>query len=378
MTRLGLGAALAGVAFAVVGWTLVWPALVVVGVGSLVLVLVALAYIVRRPHLHIDRQIHPPRVSKGLPAIAFLHFTNTGARTVPTSVAVQPYGALRVETVLPKLLGGQAGMRSYRLPTTRRGIFTIGPVEISRSDPFEFARVTQRHGGSEQIWVYPHIMPFRPLPSGRTRHLEGPSSDTAPEGSITFHRLREYVVGDDLRMIHWKSTARTGRLMVRHNVDTSQPYTVVQLDLRPVRYSEETFEMAIDVAASAVSCAAVGKSPVQLRTTHGTQVGGPRQREPQSLLDQLTAIEPDERGSIVSDLSLLRRERGGTALIVVTGRLDATDLPAIAGLRRRFQRVVVVSVAPMGTAVPRFPGVTVVTGEDHDELCAAWNLEAAL
>ena len=378
MTRLGLGAALAGVAFAVVGWTLVWPALVVVGVGSLVLVLVALAYIVRRPHLHIDRQIHPPRVSKGLPAIAFLHFTNTGARTVPTSVAVQPYGALRVETVLPKLLGGQAGMRSYRLPTTRRGIFTIGPVEISRSDPFEFARVTQRHGGSEQIWVYPHIMPFRPLPSGRTRHLEGPSSDTAPEGSITFHRLREYVVGDDLRMIHWKSTARTGRLMVRHNVDTSQPYTVVQLDLRPVRYSEETFEMAVDVTASAVSCAAVGKSPVQLRTTNGTQVGGPRQREPQALLDQLTAVEPDERGSIVSDLSLLRRERGGTALIVVTGRLDATDLPVIAGLRRRFQRVVVVSVAPMGTAVPRFPGVTVVTGEDHDELCAAWNLEAAL
>ena len=378
MTRLGLGAALAGVAFVVVGWMLVWPAVVVVGVGSLVLVLVALAYIVRRPHLHIDRQIHPPRVSKGLPAIAFLHFTNTGARAVPSSVAVQPYGALRVETVLPKLLGGQTGMRSYRLPTTRRGIFTIGPVEISRADPFEFARVTQRHGASEQIWVYPHIMPFRPLPSGRTRHLEGPSSDTAPEGSITFHRLREYVVGDDLRMIHWKSTARTGRLMVRHNVDTSQPYTVVQLDLRPIRYSEETFETAVDVAASAVSCAAVGKAPVQLRTTNGTQVGGPRQREPQALLDQLTAVEPDERGSIVSDLSLLRRERGGTALIVVTGQLEAADLPAIGGLRRRFQRVVVVSVAPIGTAAPRFPGVTVVTGEDHDDLCAAWNLEAAL
>jgi hypothetical protein len=40
--------------------------------------------------------------------------------------------------------------------------------------------------------------------------------------------------------------------------------------------------------------------------------------------------------------------------------------------------VVAVSVAPIGTAVPRFPGVTVVTGEDHDDLCAAWNLEAAL
>jgi hypothetical protein len=127
-----------------------------------------------------------------------------------------------------------------------------------------------------------------------------------------------------------------------------------------------------------VTCAAVGKSPVQLRTTNGTQVGGPRQREPQALLDQLTGVGPNADGSIVQDLLLLRRERGGTALIVVTGRLDAADLPAVAGLRRRFQRLVVVSVAPVGTAVPRFPGVTVVTGEDHDALCAAWNLEAVV
>jgi uncharacterized protein (DUF58 family) len=285
VTRIGGGALLVGAALAVLGWLLVWPAFVVLGAGILVLVIVALGYIVRRPHLVIERQIQPPRVSKGLPAIAYLNFSNRGRTSVPRTVAIQPYGTNSVRTVLPRLLGGQSGVRTYRLPTSKRGIFEIGPIEITRSDPFEFVRVTQRHAGNDEIWVYPQVFPFRPLPSGITRHLEGPSSDTAPEGSITFHRLREYVVGDDLRMIHWKSTARTGRLMVRHNVDTSQPYTVVLLDVRPAVYSAETFEIAIDTAASAISCSALGKSPVQLRTTSGKQVGGPSQREPFELLD---------------------------------------------------------------------------------------------
>jgi uncharacterized protein (DUF58 family) len=266
-------------------------------------------------------------------------------------------------------------MRTYRLPTSKRGIFDIGPVEITRSDPFQFAKLTQKHAGKDQIWVYPKIHPFGPLPSGITRHLEGPSSDTAPEGNITFHRLREYVVGDDLRMIHWKSTARTGRLTVRHNVDTSQPYTVVLLDLRPSAYSAETFETAVDVAASAVACAAVGKSPVQLRTTNQSQVGGPNQREPAELLDYLTGVVPDPKGSIGEDLLLLRRERGGTGLVVVTGALDPTDLPAVAGLRQRFQRLVVVSITTEPTEAPQFPGVKVITAVDGEQACEAWNLE---
>lgn len=377
MTRIGVGATLLGISLTVVGLTLVWPPFVVLGIGLIMLVIVALAYIVRRPQLVIERQIHPPRVAKGLPAIAYLNFSNRGRGTVPAAVATQPYGATSIRTVLPRLLRGQSGVRTYRLPTTQRGIFAIGPVEITRSDPFEFVRVTQRHAGDDDIWVYPKVYPFRSLPSGITRHLEGPSSDTAPEGSITFHRLREYVVGDDLRMIHWKSTARTGQLMVRHNVDTSQPYTVVMLDVRPAVYSAETFEVAVDVAASAISCSSIGKSPVQLRTTSGQQVGGPGHRSPIELLDFLTGVEPQSAGSIEQDCLRLRRERGGTGLVVVTGALNTADLPAIAGLRRRFFRIVVISVTTEPVPALQFPGVTVISATSGDEACDAWNLEVA-
>jgi uncharacterized protein (DUF58 family) len=375
MTRIGVGAAVLGAVLVGLGWSLVWPALAVVGGGLLLLVLLALGTIVRRPRLVLARQIQPPRVAKGLPAIAYLTCANQGRTAVPALVASQPYGSAAVRTLLPRLRPGQSGVRVYRLPTSRRGIFDIGPVEIIRSDPFGFVRVTQRHAGHDQIWVYPRVLPFRALPSGVTRHLEGPSSDTAPEGSITFHRLREYVVGDDLRMIHWKSTARTGQLMVRHNVDTSQPYTVVLLDVRPAVYSAESFETAVDAAASAVACSSAGKSPVQVRTTSGQQVGGPSQRDPFALLDFLTAVATQAGGSIGEDCLRLRRERGGTGLIVITGALDTADLPAIAGLRRRFQRIVVVSVTTVPMPPLQFPGVTIISGTSDQELTNAWNLE---
>ena len=77
-------------------------------------------------------------------------------------------------------------------------------------------------GGTVTLLVQPHVIALDPRPAGRARHLEGPVSDTgAARHAQTFHSLREYVPGDDIRRIHWRSTARTGTLMVRDHVDTS-------------------------------------------------------------------------------------------------------------------------------------------------------------
>ena len=231
--------------------------------------MLALLVIVRPSPLAIDRAIQPPRVPKGSPAIAVLTFANRGRRTVGRTVAHQPFGDHPVRTVIPRLRRGERGLRTYRLPTRQRGIFDVGPVEVTRRDAFEFFRASRRYGAVERIWVYPRVLGFRPLPTGQTRHLEGPSSDTSPQGNITFHRLRDYVAGDDLRLVHWRSSARAGRLVVKHNVDTSQPYSVVLLDLRPGGYTAESFESAVDVAASVLVAGSANKAPVELRLTDG-------------------------------------------------------------------------------------------------------------
>ena len=178
----------------------------------------------------------------------------------------------------------------------------------------------------------------------------------SPQGSVTFHRLREYVIGDDLRKVHWASTARLGKLVVRQYVDTAQPYTVVLVDLRPEVYSPDSFEEAMDVTASVVASMSAGEAPVQLRTTTGARVGGTRKSDPTVLVDYLTDLAPSAEGSLLGELVALRRERGGNALVVVTGVAQVDSLPEVAALRRRFDQVIVASLVPRPTPAPIYPG----------------------
>lgn len=377
MTRLGVGAGVLGLALAALGWVTAWPAVLIIGAGVCVLVAGSALQVARRPRLAIERAIEPPRVEKGMPAIAVIHASNLGRRSLAPLTIEQRLGRQAMRATLPRLRRGEGALRTYRLPTSQRGVYDVGPIELTRGDPFGLWRAVQRLGQPQRIAVHPRLLSLRTLPTGMSRNLEGPSSDLSPQGTITFHRLREYAVGDDLRTVHWPSTARLGKLVVRHNVDTAQPYTVVLSDLRPEVYSAETFEEAIDVTASVVSSMAADKAPVQLRTTSGEHLGGRGDRDPRPLVDYLTEVQPDPAGSLSRELLLLRRDRGGTALVVVTGRLDLTSLPTIASLRRRFDRVLVASIVSRPQRVPAYPGVAVFVAPNADQLARAWNTRVA-
>ena len=377
MTRLGAGCAVLGAGATTAGLAGRWPGAAVLGIGMVLLVVGSLAFVLYRPRLELERAVEPRRVLKGLPAIALIHVENASRRSLPQLPMEQRLGATTIRSVLPRLRRGERAVRTYHLPTTRRGVFEVGPVELPRADPFGLCRTVQRLGQPQEIEVRPRQLSLHPLPTGVSRNLEGPSSDASPQGTITFHRIREYALGDDLRLVHWPSTAHTGRLMVRHNVDTAQPYTVVLLDLNPAVYSEDSFEEAVDVAASVVVSMGAGMAPVQLRTTGQARVGGPAQREPSPLVDYLTRVTPEESGSLRSELVVLRRDRGGTALVVVTGTLTPENLPMIAGLRRRFDRVVVLSLSAERVPAPAHPGMTVVGAATADELARTWNTRIA-
>ena len=198
----------------------------------------------------------------------------------------------------------------------------------------------------------------------------------SPQGSVTFHRIREYTPGDDMRRVHWPSTARRGQLMVRHLVDTAQAFTVVLIDQRPELYSPDTFEEAVDVAASAAIALSAGIAPVQLRTTSGDRVGGPNQRDPGPILDFLTTVAPDARCSLTEQASMLSRDRGGSVLVVVTGRLETETLPTVVRLRRRFDRLLLASLIPDPQPAPLYPGLHILSGATVEQIAYAWQREA--
>ena len=372
MTRLGWGASIAGAALTVAGVAARWGPLLVIGASLLVLVAGALVYVARSPRLALERAVEPPRVEKGQPAIAVIRAVNLSWRTLSSLVIEQRLGDVTFRAELPRLRRGEAGLRTYRLPTSRRGTYSVGPVEIPKADPFGLCRRVRALGQPQVISVHPRALFLSALPSGMSRNLEGPSSDMSPQGSVTFHRLREYVIGDDLRTVHWPSTARTGKLVVRHNVDTAQPYTVVLVDIRPEVYSSETFEEAMDVTASVATSLSAGKAPVQIRTTAGERVGGSGQRDPAGLVDYLTDLVPSSAGSLSGQILPLWRDRGGSALVVVTGALELDTLPSIAALKRRFDHVIVVSVVPRPGPAPVYPGVRVLVVSTADQLAEAW------
>jgi uncharacterized protein (DUF58 family) len=377
LTRLGYGALPLGAALVALGWLAHWPPVAVLGAGLVVLLAGSVAYVLRRPRLRLERAVEPPRVEKGQPAIALIHVANLSRRSLPPIMIEQKLGERPILARLPRLRRGDVGLRTYRLPTADRGTYEVGPIEIPRADPFGLCRTVQRMGEPQLISVHPRVLKLNPLPTGVSRNLEGPSSDTSPQGSVTFHRLREYNVGDDLRTVHWPSTAKLGRLVVRHNVDTAQPYTVVLLDLDPAHYSAETFEEAIDVAASVSVSMSTGKAPVALRTTAGDRLGGPSYRDPKAIVDYLTDVHPSSSGALDAELVLLRRDRGGTALVVVTGRVDMKNLPTVADLRRRFDRVILLSMVDRPGHLPPHPGVVALEASTADEAALNWNAVVA-
>ncbi|MCP2336389.1 DUF58 domain-containing protein [Actinomadura rupiterrae] len=369
LTPLGRGTAAASAVLYAAGWWLGYPEPAALAVAGLVAVVAAVLWTLPSPNLEVAREIAPVKVRRGEPASGVLTVTNRG-RSVRGLSALDAAGATSVDVAVPALRRGARETVTYALPTGRRGEIPVGPLRLVRADPLNLARRVREYGSSETLLVRPKTVRLSVLPSGRAHHLEGPTSDRSPAGTATFHALREYVVGDELRHIHWKSSARTGTLMVRQLVDASLPTTAIVLDARPDAWADpDDFELAVDAAASVAVDAAGDRFPVRVLTGDGPVAGtrgGPEDAE--RLLDALTGVtfQDTERPAV----DAARRVPAGGSLIVVAPGTD-TDLGRIASVRNRFDRVVLIRVRPEGPASPP-PGVHVIDMASLDDLAAGW------
>lgn len=367
------GWAVAGGSLAVVaaGAGLGFRELHALGMAGLVLVALGLASVARSVTFAVERRVVPDRVTVGAYAECILAVTNEGRRRTATTLASDRVGDAGVELAVRPLAPTRTRSLPYPLPTDRRAVLDVGPLVVVRSDPLGLVERRTAVGGSRRLWVHPRVHAIGPLPQGRRRDLEGPTSDAA-RGDGVFHALREYVVGDDLRRIHWKATAHRGALIVREHADPARPDATVVLDDRRGVLDADGFELAVEVVASVTVASRRSGFPVRLLSTSGA-VDAAASVDETALLDLLAAVgQHDHPGGDPVPRQVTAGGPAARALIAVTGSLDGAAMSRWAAAGRRFGETVLVSVADPGH-VPRPPGgVHLLRARTADEFVAAW------
>jgi len=127
----------------------------------------------------------------------------------------------------------------------------VGPITTVRSDPLGVLKREVAWASVNRLYVHPITVSIPSTSAGFVRDLEGNPTSDIVDSDISFHAIREYAPGDGQRNIHWKSTAKTGKLMVRQFEESRRSRLAIILSLNTAEYgSDEEFEMAVSVVGS--------------------------------------------------------------------------------------------------------------------------------
>ncbi|WAL43191.1 DUF58 domain-containing protein [Actinomyces naeslundii] len=236
-----------GLTGAVMGWQEAWSAAIVVGI----VVVTAWLWLIPRGGYSVNHDLLEPRVTVGDHALIRLTVTNPRPRPLLPSRMEMPVGPGRAVFVVPTLTPRAVHERGFILPTQRRGIVTVGPVLAVQRDPVGLLQRERSLTTPQDIHIHPRTLRLGTVLHGVLRDIEGAVTQDLSSSDVAFHALRDYVPGDDRRNVHWRTTARTGRLMVRQFEETRRSSLLVLLSTRQDDYTGgEDFETAVSIACS--------------------------------------------------------------------------------------------------------------------------------
>lgn len=328
---VALGALASGAAAAVLGWAeLTYLALTLAsGLG------VAAFFLIGRASYRVGIELTPRRVVAGERAFGRLLVTNSGSRRSSPGRLELPVGRGQAEFDIPALAVGAEHEELFAVPTEHRAVITAGPAIAVRGDQLGLLRRRVRWAEPVELFVHPRTVLLAPSAAGLVKDLEGQTTRTITSNDLAFHTLRPYEPGDDRRYIHWRTTARTGTIMVRQFEETRRSDLVVlhhgerRAWLDPDSDDPESeFELGVSIAAS------VGVQTVRDGTRARVlgEEGELRTATAGTLLDDSCRLRPVQRFASPREFA-----RDATALlappavvVVVTGSLTPIgDLRAI-------------------------------------------------
>lgn len=373
-------------------------ALVVAAAAVLLLAGGLLVARVRRPRLDVVRLFSPPVVSAGTSVQVTLRIRNKGAGPSPHLVwndAIPWQESAQPNELLP-IGGAQSRQRlvtaHYELHPPRRGLYQIGPLVVEHRDPFGMAHSTIAVGSADRLVVVPAIVD---LPAGGPTLADGEGTATLVQRRVTGNdddlTTREYRIGDALRRVHWRASARRGELMVRQEEHRSHPDARVVLDTRLAgypdtdvddsdvwhpRYTSDAFEWAVRMLASLGVHLDTTGFRVTIEETAGSQIEQLGERWDGSRREGfLTSLA----GVTLVDAGPERLERGhavdaGGPIFAVLGDPEELVIDGLIRRRNAGDAAIAFLVDPRPQAVKRLTdaGWSCVPVQVWDQPAAAW------
>lgn len=208
---------------------------------------------------------------------------------------------------LPRRVGARA---SYDVPGAVRGVFDLGPIRVRSVDPLGLAEALSQCTATGRLVVTPRLVE---LPAVHLTQVSSGEGDNRPRalavGNPTDVTVRDYRTGDDLRRVHWPSTARTGEIMVRREEQPARARATVLLDDRATAHrgsgSDSTLELAITAAGSLAQHLETAGVRVRFATTTGRELGRDWREDHGSsasaLLEQLAELTWSQRAALSED-----------------------------------------------------------------------------
>ncbi|GAA4829843.1 DUF58 domain-containing protein [Saccharopolyspora rosea] len=287
------------------------------------------------------REVAPTRVPVGSEAQVRLHLTGSGRL---------PIGGLVLEDGAPHALGGRPRFRlnavprrggavlTYEVTPALRGIHHIGPLRTRIGDPFGLSEFERELADRTRLVAVPKVHRLSGLPAGS-------GLGTGEDGSTRLRAghgeddvmVRQYRHGDDIRRVHWKSTARRDELMVRVEERPWHGGVTVLLDRRSAAHRGSGARSSLEWAVSAVASVCVhlhrNGQQVRLVTEDGQLLAGgsgpDAGRDDEVVLDALAAV----RSSAQRDLVCSGDPGEGHELIAVLGETTTAAVDELTRLR---------------------------------------------
>ena len=291
--------------------------------GVVALVLAAMRVAWRPPHV-VSIRVPNERIVAGQTAVGEISVRNERARSVRSGIIELPIGTGTGEFVVPPLGAHETWDEMFLISSRHRGLINVGPARAVRSDALGLLRRVRMWDEPVLLHVHPRTVRVPFDATGFQLDVEGVATGKLSSSDVSFHALRDYEPGDDRRAVHWQSTARLGKLIVRQYEETHRSHHVIVLDTSRDAWDHDAFETAVSVAGSLGLANLRESRPVSLTTTEGWLPSGVAMR----MLDALSEVGARSFGDLSRRVREAVAQRPGVSALTLIVGPNVTDTEA--------------------------------------------------